>query len=116
MVAVELKLIKWREAIEQAVCYKHFANRSYICIDSGRHKEIMRIKDGCRRAQIGLLLQSPSGLKTALRAPSTIVISAERHIAVQKLKSAEQLSRHRYNLSTSGEPLTKQLDAERLYA
>lgn len=57
VVAVEAKLSRWTEALEQAVSYRRFSDRSYVAMDAGRvDAECSDLSNAFRRAGIGLLL------------------------------------------------------------
>ncbi len=64
VVAVEAKLTRWTDALEQASTYTTFADRSFVAMDAGRidpHRS--EITDAFRRAGIGLVLVDSVGAR-----------------------------------------------------
>jgi hypothetical protein len=115
VIAIELKLQRWREAISQAVEYKRFANRSFILVDALRHRDIAKLKQECKANGVGLMLQSGEILSTVYRPKSQVVISAERHIAIQKLRRMSEFTNSSIS-STSDTPTATLPDASYQYA
>lgn len=57
VVAIEAKLRRWREALDQAITYREFANRAYVVLDGNQVKSAAKIIPVFREAAVGLLLQ-----------------------------------------------------------
>lgn len=57
IVAVEFKLRKWAEALEQAFQYRRFADRSYVILDGTQVRAEDKIIQEFRAKGVGLLLQ-----------------------------------------------------------
>ena len=55
IVAIEAKLTRWKDAIEQAVAYLDFANQSYVALPDDVVKSIPRISKRCEDAGVGLI-------------------------------------------------------------
>lgn len=64
VVAVEAKLSRWNEALEQAVSYGAFADRSFVAMDAGRIDGSRHdVTEAFRRAGIGLVLVDGDGAR-----------------------------------------------------
>ena len=61
IVAIEAKLTRWREAIEQASHYRAFANQSYIAMPSALFDASGAILSTCEAAGVGALSVAPNG-------------------------------------------------------
>lgn len=57
IVAVEVKLSRWREALCQATEYLDFADRSYVILDGNRAKDSPLIREAFAERGIGLFFQ-----------------------------------------------------------
>ena len=62
IVAVEAKLTRWREAIEQAHAYLAFANRAFVALPTSIIERESRITAACHAAELGLLAVSSEGV------------------------------------------------------
>lgn len=85
LTAVELKLRRWREALDQAVNYLKFADRAYVVLDGdqiGRDEEM--IKAFCESG-VGLFMLRGRGLSEVVNARAQSCISPQRIQAVQKI-------------------------------
>jgi hypothetical protein len=69
VVAVEAKLVRWREAIEQATDYLRFANRSYVALPAETLSSTKGIAAACRSRGIGLMSVSRQGVDLVRKAP-----------------------------------------------
>jgi len=69
VVAVEAKLARWRDAIEQAKAYLRFANRAYVALPAETINRAGGILDACRLRGIGLLSVSHHGVNIVKKAP-----------------------------------------------
>jgi hypothetical protein len=69
VVAVEAKLYRWREAVDQATSYLRFANRSYVALP----KEVVEGTDGllpvCRARRLGVIAVSETSVEIVRMAP-----------------------------------------------
>ena len=70
VIAIEAKLRTWKRALEQAVSYQQFADRSYVVLDGNRVTTSERMLASFREAGVGLLLQ--------YRQVVNVVLSAKR--------------------------------------
>ena len=83
--AIELKLSRWREALDQAKRYLAFADRAYVVLDAERTPVDERIGSIFRSSRVGLFVLSTSELTELVPAHEQHCVSAERVQAVQKL-------------------------------
>lgn len=83
--AVELKLCRWREALEQAVSYLKFADRAYVVLDADRTAGDEPMVQAFRTFRVGLLVLRANDLTEVVSAPTHHCISPQRVQAVQKL-------------------------------
>jgi hypothetical protein len=62
VIAVEAKLSRWNEALDQAVSYRAFADRSLVAMDADRIDEASpRMTEAFNRAGIGLVVVDNDG-------------------------------------------------------
>lgn len=83
--AVELKLRRWREALDQAVNYLKFANRAYVVLDGDQIARDEEMIKAFRASRVGLFMLRASGLSQVVCAPEHSCISPQRIQAVQKI-------------------------------
>jgi hypothetical protein len=88
LIAIEMKLKRWREALEQAVAYQRFADEAYVVLDGDQ----VSLSDQARQAfvssGVGLFLHYAAGFSCDI--PATRVLpdpSADRVFALSKLMS-----------------------------
>ena len=60
--AVEAKLARWRDAVDQAAEYLGFANRSYVALPTETIDRSDAILRACKKRGLGLLSVSPDGV------------------------------------------------------
>jgi hypothetical protein len=85
IVAVELKLKRWRDACVQAKGYMPFADRAYAVLDGNQLKLTDEIQSAFREAGVGLVLQFGWDFQLVIESNSHRVMSSDRVIAAQKL-------------------------------
>lgn len=61
IIAIEAKLIRWREAVEQAAGYRCFANHSYVAMPNATFDRSGGIWSACQNAGVGALSAAPDG-------------------------------------------------------
>lgn len=72
VIAVEAKLIRWKDAIEQAKTYLNFANQAYIALPQDSFNAAsLPIREGCARASLGLIVVT--------REKTDIIVDAPHH-------------------------------------
>lgn len=87
LIAIEMKLRRWREALAQAVVYREFADESYVVLDGNQVRLTADIRAAFASAGVGLLLQCGGSIKRIISAPrmQKPAPSADRLFAVGKL-------------------------------
>jgi hypothetical protein len=83
--AVELKLRRWREALEQAISYLKFADRAYVVLDADRARCSSGMAQAFRGTDVGLFMLSAGGLTEVVSAREKRCVSVQRVQAVQKI-------------------------------
>jgi hypothetical protein len=71
VVAVEAKLTRWREAIEQAKDYRTFSNQSFIALPESVIDRNPTIPDACEDAGVGLVAVTPSDVELVVEPGSS---------------------------------------------
>lgn len=86
LIAIELKMTRWREALAQAQTYLRFADEAYVVLD-GRQVEITKaIREEFELSDVGLLIQQGDAVTSCLPAlQNARHPSADRLLALQKL-------------------------------
>jgi hypothetical protein len=85
IVAVEAKMLRWREALVQATGYLQWANRAYVVLDGNQVTLTPRLLASFSEAGVGLALQRQFVL--------TVVLPARRHspICASRVRAADAL-------------------------
>lgn len=68
IVAVEAKLLRWRDALAQATTYRRYADESYVALPDAYAGPAMASEDLFRAAGVGLLVVSSSRIRRAIAA------------------------------------------------
>jgi DNA-binding MarR family transcriptional regulator len=102
LIAIEMKLFRWREALDQAKAYLLFANQSFVVLDGNRVDVSDRVESAFATVGVGLLLQHGASLEMRVRAKSSPPEpTPERFIAMHKASLADdqspEYSRHFLN-------------------
>ena len=69
VVAIEAKLTRWREAVDQASAYLRFADRAYVALPLETAERTHDLLAVCRSRGLGLLGVAPHGVQLIRRAP-----------------------------------------------
>lgn len=77
VVAIEAKLSRWREAIDQAVVYLRFANESYVALPEAIVEDNNTLASTAAAARIGIISVGQDSASLALRAPRSVRRSAD---------------------------------------
>ena len=85
IIAIELKLRRWREALTQARTYLKFADRAYVVLDGNQVQPDSAMEEEFRSVSVGLFLHRGFWLEKIIEAPRTKPITPERIQAIQKL-------------------------------
>lgn len=89
LIAIEMKLKRWKDALAQAVQYREFADESYVILDGNQAKLNEEARQAFIAHGVGLFLQRGGELKQELRATSvTPRPSVDRLFALDKLVNA----------------------------
>jgi DNA-binding Lrp family transcriptional regulator len=83
--AIELKLSRWREALEQATGYLKFADRAYVVLDADRSGGDEEMTEAFRASRVGLFMLGGGDLTPVVTAEERHCVSVQRVQAVQKL-------------------------------
>lgn len=75
VIAVEAKLARWREAIQQAVTYLAFANRSYVALPAQTIERSVDVARACVASGVGLVAVSASHARILIKAPRRAMAS-----------------------------------------
>ncbi len=78
VVAVEAKLSRWRDAVQQAVSYLAFANQSYVALPRAIAERNDALREACWKGRVGLALVEPRRVTLALIAPTHHPRTADR--------------------------------------
>jgi hypothetical protein len=105
IIAIEVKMCRWREALEQAVGYQSFADQSYVALDASQVSLNESIFEAFEEANVGLLFQDGPKLSRLLRCRSKRCFSPGRTIAYQKLCRGLDLTTILPNTSSTFETL-----------
>jgi len=86
LIAIEMKLKRWREALQQSVAYRKFADEAYVVLDGNQVHVNTEVREAFIASGIGLLLQYGEELWSEIMAPPTVPpASVDRLFAVSKL-------------------------------
>ncbi len=90
LVAIEVKLKRWREALLQAKEYRKFSDEAYVVLDGSQIRLNEEINDAYTQSGVGLLIQSGEHLHLEICAePKSPPPSADRLMALGKLTKAD---------------------------
>jgi hypothetical protein len=86
LIAVEMKMKRWREALSQATRYLDFADEAYVVLDGGQVEFNDEIRRAFELSAVGLFLQTGSAFEKVLGAcPIPRILSADRWLAAFKV-------------------------------
>jgi DNA-binding Lrp family transcriptional regulator len=89
LIAIEMKMKRWREALEQAIRYLSFADEAYVVLDGDQVDYTHEMRRAFELAAPGLYFQHGTDLRKVLDcAPAPPMPSADRLLAMQKLRSS----------------------------
>lgn len=89
LIAIEIKLRRWREALRQAIDYRRFADQAYVVLDSNQVRMKSDISDEFRANGIGLFLQSDGAIQMEIQAATAPPHpSVDRVFALTKLANS----------------------------
>jgi hypothetical protein len=86
LIAIEMKLKRWREALAQAIEYRKFADEAYVVLDGTQARINNEVRDIFAANGIGLFLQCGGELGREISAEQLApAASVDRLLAVSKL-------------------------------
>jgi hypothetical protein len=88
IIAVEVKLRRWRDALAQAVNYATFANRSYVVLDGTRMTVRLDVLNHFRDCGVGLFLQFGDQLRPVVDADYHQSTGPARFLALRHLSDS----------------------------
>jgi hypothetical protein len=89
LIAIEMKLKRWREALAQAIEYRKFADEAYVVLDGNQVRMSIDLRDEFLAHGIGLFLQRGGTVEEEISAkPGAPEPSVDRLLAVSKLTSS----------------------------
>lgn len=83
--AIEMKLVRWRDALRQATAYLEFADRAYVVLDGHRVRLTAQMQEEFELSDVGLWLQCGDILGEVVRAVSNAPVTASRLMAIEKV-------------------------------
>ncbi len=92
LTAVEVKLSRWRDALDQATNYLAFADFAYVVLDGQRFVVRPEVLNEFHSTGVGLLLQYGQVLHMIVGAKLHEAISADRFVALKHLTKAQRAS------------------------
>ena len=78
IVAVEAKLLRWTDAINQALSYLNFANRAYVALPKHSIVASRRVTHACKESGVGLISVGPYRTEILVRPKRRDPMSPER--------------------------------------
>jgi hypothetical protein len=86
VIAVEAKLVRWRDAVEQAIEYQRFANRVYVALPRRTVEDnFLPCLDCCETHGLGLIAVEADFTEVLLHAESDAPLTAEWFWLVSRL-------------------------------
>jgi hypothetical protein len=85
IIAVEVKLRRWREALAQAVDYLRFSDRAYVVLDAAQSTVREDVERAFAQTGVGLILQRGDDLQEVLPAIRRHATGPVRFLAMKKL-------------------------------
>lgn len=90
LTAVEVKLSRWRDALDQAADYLAFADSAYVVLDGQRFVVRPEVLNEFHSTAVGLLLQYGQVLHMIVAAKPHQAVSADRFVALKHLTKAQR--------------------------
>jgi hypothetical protein len=89
LIAVEAKLLRWRDALAQAAAYRRYADEVYVALPEGFGAPAIVSADLFRAAGVGLLIVSGNRLRQAVAATVSRDHDWRREFVYSRLTSCE---------------------------
>jgi hypothetical protein len=87
VVAIELKLRRWRDALAQAQSYCHFADRTYVVLDAAQTVPTFNMLEAFTFSGVGLIMQYGPDSRQLIEARMRTVVTPGRVVAAWKLRN-----------------------------
>jgi hypothetical protein len=88
VVAIEAKLSRWRDALDQACAYRAYADASYVALPEASFERALGAEDAFLSAGVGLLSVSTTGVRILVRAHRPERYDWRREFACSRLATA----------------------------
>ena len=85
LIAIEAKLTKWREALDQAIDYKNYSDRSFVLLPHFCVNAAIAHKNEFTKVGVGLLSYSPNSVELIIDAKSSMRHPWHREYALSRL-------------------------------
>lgn len=85
VVAIEAKLLKWRDALSQATAYRQYADESYVALPESHARGALAALSLFRKAGVGLLTVSEDGIRRRLAASRSDEHDWKREFVLSRL-------------------------------
>lgn len=89
LIAIEMKMKRWREALNQAIRYLEFADEAYVFLDGAQVDLTSEVRRTFEISAPGLYMQRGPNYERVFEACSIPVASADRWLAIQKMLSSQ---------------------------
>jgi hypothetical protein len=85
VVAVEAKLVRWREALSQAVTYRRYADEAYVALPEAHARPAVANASEFRSSGVGLMVVASGRVRTAIAATRSTLHGWEREFVYSRL-------------------------------
>lgn len=91
LIAVELKVSKWLQALHQASFYAYWSNRAYVALPSERAKPAIDSQDLFAASGVGLLVVEKGRCSCVIEAPRRVVSRRDsyRQMALAEMEAVK---------------------------
>jgi hypothetical protein len=89
LIAIEMKLTRWREALGQAIAYREFADEAYVVLDGNQVRLTADIRAAFVSNGVGLFLQRGAEVKRRI----VTARGAQRMPSVDRLFAVSKLAK-----------------------
>ena len=86
IIAIEAKLTRWKDAIEQAATYRRYADRSFVLLPKQTADVAAQHKDVFLKAGVGLLSYDDGKVVRLISSPRTKAHTWHREFAISRIK------------------------------
>ena len=86
VIAVEAKLLRWRDALLQAAVYRRYADRAFVLLPQARAEIARRHKDDFLDRGVGLLSYHAQGVYQMISSPRVAEYTWHREFAISRMR------------------------------